>query len=279
MQSWQFGPLFIPHSLLPWLAGFLAAWLLAWYYRRRAARHAEASTATDAESALFMAVLAGVVGARLGFVLRHQDTFAGQWLAATDLRDGGLWWPAGLLAGLLVLAAVPGLRRARVRRERASLVGIALLAALPVAGGLHLQAEAPPPLPALTLHTLSGQPVALADLADGQPLVINLWATWCPHCHRSMPALDALVAERPDVTLLMINQGESAGPVREYLTTHERRFPHVLLDPSRALGTALGSHGVPLTLVVAPDGHIVAAHTGGVSLARLHDLLASLPGR
>lgn len=270
MQSWQLGPVVVPFSLLPWLAGLLVAWAVALWRRKRAGEHG----ATDVESTLFMAVFAGILAGRAGFVLRQWDAFGGNLLAMLDIRDGGLWWPAALAAGVAVFLLVPGMRRRRVRHDRAWVAASALVVALSVTAGLALQAPARPMLPQVTLERLSGQP---APLTVSSPTVINIWATWCPHCHRSMPALMAFQAEHPEVRLLMVNQGESAAQVRGYMTRHGFSFHQLLRDPDARLSQALDSRGVPLTLVVSAQGDIVAAHTGGVSLARLRELLRALP--
>ncbi|MCH8542568.1 MAG: TlpA family protein disulfide reductase [Alcanivorax sp.] len=270
MQSWQWGPLVVPFTLLPWLAGLLVAWGVARWRCKRAGEHG----ATDVESTLFMAVLAGILAGRAGFVLRQLEAFDGNLLSMLDIRDGGLWWPAALVGGIAVLLLVPGLRRRAVRHDRAWVAATGLGVALSVMAGLAMQAPERPMLPAVTLERLSGQP---APLSVSAPTVINVWATWCPHCHRSMPAFIAFQAAHPEVRLVMVNQGESAAQVRGYMTRHGLSFDQLLLDPEARLSQALNSRGVPLTLVVSAEGEIVAAHTGGISLARLRELLRALP--
>lgn len=51
-----------------------------------------------------LALGAGVLGARAGHVLANWDYYNEQQLAILDLRDGGLAWHGGLLAGLIALA-------------------------------------------------------------------------------------------------------------------------------------------------------------------------------
>lgn len=47
--------------------------------------------------------------------------------------------------------------------------------------------------------------VVVLVLANGR-----FWATWCPPCRREMPALQKTALERPDATIVPINQGEYA---------------------------------------------------------------------
>ena len=72
-----------------------------------------------------------------------------------------------------------------------------------------------PAIPAIALVTASAQTVDLRSY-QGQPLVINLWATWCPPCRREMPVLAQAQKEHPDIRFLWINQGEDATAVMRY---------------------------------------------------------------
>ncbi|MGV8189993.1 TlpA family protein disulfide reductase, partial [Pseudomonas aeruginosa] len=82
-------------------------------------------------------------------------------------------------------------------------------------------------LPELSLRNAAGESVQLADFR-GRPLVINLWASWCPPCRREMPVLQQAQAENPDVVFLFANQGESAETVRHFLQGENLRLDNLL---------------------------------------------------
>src|SRR3546814_7473677 len=65
----------------------------------------------------------------------------------------------------------------------------------------------------------------------GEPMVVNLWATWCPPCRREMPVLAKAQEERGDVTFVFVNQGESESEIRDYLRESHLQLSNVLLDP------------------------------------------------
>src|SRR5690606_23095565 len=71
-------------------------------------------------------------------------------------------------------------------------------------------------LPEMGLRDNQGKPVALQDYV-GKPLVVNLWATWCPPCRREMPVLAQAQQDNTDVTFLFVNQGEGERLIADFL--------------------------------------------------------------
>ena len=266
MTSLNLGPLAIPmqHALL--YLGFFAALLAGWVAGRK--------HKTNPESALFAMLIGGLLVARLAFVGQYFEQYAAAPLSLVDIRDGGfLLWP-GLLAAALV-GGVLAWRRPVLRQSLAIAVlvggslwgsGQALVSAL----------ERSRQLPALSLMDLQGNPVELREL-DGRPLVINLWATWCPPCRREMPVLVAAQKAHPDVRFMLVNQGEHAEAVSRYLTEQGLAPREVVLDSGNRLGQATGSFGLPTTLFYDANGRLNHSHMGELSSASLEHGLRQLP--
>jgi thiol-disulfide isomerase/thioredoxin len=263
MLSLNIGPLAlgIPHLLiLIALAASIGTGL--WVARR--------TGGDNPESMLFTAFISGLVVARLGFVLQYAGQYRNEPWQIIDIRDGGFsLWP-GLLAGMLV-AVVNGLRRAPLRRPLAAgvLAGLLVWAA---GGAITRHQQSQTELPAVTLHTASGSQASLRDY-QGRPLVVNLWATWCPPCRREMPVLEHARLERPDVQFLFVNQGESAAVAGNFLDAAGLQSSPVLFDPSGELARQIGSSALPTTLFFSPAGQLLGSHLGELSNASLRDAL------
>ena len=127
----------------------------------------------------------------------------------------------------------------------------------------------------MTLVTLAGLPVDLNQFR-GKPIVVNLWATWCPPCNREMPMLARAQAEHPEVQFVFVDQGESAAQVSEWMIRRQLSMRNVLVDPTMRAGAALDQRAFPTTLFFGPDGRPVARRIGELSLATLTERLARL---
>ncbi|MFL6609326.1 MAG: prolipoprotein diacylglyceryl transferase family protein, partial [Pseudomonas sp.] len=184
------------------------------------------------ESVLFGLFLLGLLAARIGFVVAYWIHYRDDPWQIVDLRDGGfLAWP-GIVA-LLVGALLWARRRPGLRRPLAFSVTGGLLFWLVGTMSLTIY-EQGTRLPETDLRTAEGETVNLVDYQGG-PLVINLWATWCPPCRREMPILEEAQKQRPDLTFLFVNQAESMQSVSTYLATQGLSLTNVLFDGSGRL--------------------------------------------
>ncbi|MBC8099806.1 MAG: TlpA family protein disulfide reductase, partial [Armatimonadetes bacterium] len=99
---------------------------------------------------------------------------------------------------------------------------------------------------------------------------------WCIPCVAEMPALQTLADTHPaTLTVLGINQRESADAVRIFAATHSIRFP-LLLNPDDATLLAYQVVNLPQTLVIDPQGVLVDRIFGPIDTDP--DFIARLTG-
>lgn len=221
--------------------------------------------------AAWNAVVFGLLAARLGYVVLHLAVYARDPLSALYVWQGGFNLAVGVGAAL-ALAVI-------TLRDRPAVLRGALLAGAVGAvvwGGWQLAAGVPrQPSPSVLTAQLEGLDGSTSDVRAfvGKPLVVNLWATWCAPCQRELPMLSSAASATPAVTFLFVSQGEPRGRVESYLTKHDLKLRHVLLDPGSRLSAAVATRGLPTTLFFDKQGHLVGRWLGELSQARLDDEL------
>ena len=112
--------------------------------------------------------------------------------------------------------------------------------------------------------SLDGKEVSLADLR-GEPVLVNLWATWCGPCRREMPELAALsrrhAANGLRVVGISVDEAASAGKVRRFV--RDRKIPYTILcdGEDRASGV-FGVPALPGTFLFDREGVLVWSRVG-----------------
>ena len=262
MLTVTLGPLTMALNHLLLLTALGIACVVGWWVARRGGE--------NPESALFNLFLLGLIGARLGFVLAYWPMYRDDPVQVIDIRDGGFLFWSGLL-GIVIGALWQGWRRPGLRRPLAWALSSASVFWVLASLGSHLYDKGTE-LPTLALRNGQGQPVPL-QVYRGKPLVINIWATWCPPCRREMPVLQQAQQDYPQVTFLFVNQGETPENVSTFLATTGLSLTHVLFDAGGQLAQRVGSMALPTTLFYNAEGRLVSSHLGELSRASLHHAL------
>ncbi len=169
-------------------------------------------------------------------------------------------------------------------RMRLVIVGVVLALLAAACGGAassvaegELPVSEAPDLPSTSFELFDGSTASFADF-EGQALVINFWASWCPACVSELPEFAAVhEARSDDVAFLGLANGDERSAAVEL--AHDVGLTYSLADdPNGDLFRSLGLIAMPSTVFVTADGQIHEVFGGALNetalVTRIDDLLA-----
>ena len=127
--------------------------------------------------------------------------------------------------------------------------------------GIDVGAKAP----AVTVQSLDGKTVDLANYIGKVPVLIEFWATWCPNCRELMPTLldtEKKYGKRVKFMAIAVAINQSPEKVRRWLAAHP--LPHDTFYDTD--GRAAGAFDAPATsyvVVLDKSGKVVYTGLGG----------------
>lgn len=113
-----------------------------------------------------------------------------------------------------------------------------------------------------------------ASFADGQPRLLNIWASWCLPCIAEAPHLERLRREGAEIVGIAIR--DRPEDVARFLAQHGNPYAAIGRDDLSEVQLAIGSSGVPETFVIDGEGVIRYQHLGDVRASDVPVLLAEL---
>jgi len=265
MDSFQLGPFGLSARLALLTTAVVVAHFVGSYIARK--------RGANIKRAFWSVFFVGISSSRLAFVMVYRDLYASAPWKVLDFRDGGFNVAVGI-AGAVVMLTLLVLRN----RSWCKPLLVSFLAGAAVWPGITIMTGfggPPAGLPNVELVNAGGNPVKMHSLS-GKPMVINLWATWCPPCRREMPVLRDAQRSNQDITFVYANQGESVATVQSYLETQQLVLDNVLFDPAGTLAKQVGSVALPTTLFFNAQGTLVDTRIGELSAATLSQRLQSL---
>lgn len=134
--------------------------------------------------------------------------------------------------------------------------------------------------PNYTLFDLDGRIVSLIEFR-GQPVIMNLWATWCAPCRIEMPALQEAKERHQEqgLVILALNQGESADVARQYFYDEMGLTFTPLLDKNSTVAAMYsGMNVLPTTYFIDKEGIVSAIHRGPLTTGQIDGYLAEIIG-
>lgn len=133
--------------------------------------------------------------------------------------------------------------------------------------------------PDFSLKDVDGQARSVGEW-DGQVLVLNFWATWCPPCRKEMPAFIDLQDEFGGQGLQFVGIAiDDLEDVRKFAAEIGVNYPILVgdqdaIEVSQAYGNGIGA--LPYTVVIDRGGRIVYTKPGELSREQAHAVVSGL---
>ena len=123
------------------------------------------------------------------------------------------------------------------------------------------------PAPDFSVEDADGNAVKLSDMA-GKPVVLNIWASWCPPCRQEMPEFNKVYEELgADVHFMMVNavgiNGETKKNGSDYVANEGFTFP-AYYDMKQDAVSTYGIRAFPTSFFIDSDGCIAAGVEGAI---------------
>ena len=124
-----------------------------------------------------------------------------------------------------------------------------------------------PEFSAELLQPANAEPATLrvgrADLL-GSPVLVNVWATWCPTCKAEHEELVRIRAEA-GLRIVGVNYKDDPEAARRWLRAFGNPYDFNVVDPHGSLGVELGVYGAPETFLLDAAGTIVYKRVGEIT--------------
>lgn len=163
-----------------------------------------------------------------------------------------LWLPLALFLGLAVTLAI-GLYAPSDHTIRSRMI------------------DKPVPEFALPAMLSARAGLASADLAAGQPRIVNVFASWCIPCIAEAPQLLALAKQGIPIDAIAIR--DRPEDVAAFLAKWGDPYQRIASDKDSRVQMALGSSGVPETFIVDGKGVIRYQHIGDIRPEQLGEII------
>jgi cytochrome c biogenesis protein CcmG/thiol:disulfide interchange protein DsbE len=119
--------------------------------------------------------------------------------------------------------------------------------------------------PDFTLPAITGQMATLSDY-QGQPVILNFWASWCTPCKSEMGTFNNIYKtyHSQGIIILAVNltNQDDIKSVLDLVETNGLTYP-ILLDESGDVSRIYKIRSLPTTLFIQPDGVILEKAIGG----------------
>ncbi len=120
------------------------------------------------------------------------------------------------------------------------------------------------PVPVKKLYDLfENKEYGAETFQQGKPILLNVWATWCPTCYAEHQYLNSLSEQ--GITIIGLDYKDNNEKAIKWLKDLKNPYQVVLKDEKGSFGLDLGVYGAPETFIVDGKGIIHYRHAGEVN--------------
>lgn len=166
-------------------------------------------------------------------------------------------WPLLILLAVVIIAALG------LRRDPTTLPSMLVGHKAPILRAALLQDG---------MTTQVGELQAM--LPQGQPCLVNVWASWCTACVQEHDTLLQLADS--GITIFGLNYKDTTEAASAWLDTRGNPYQAIFMDPKGTLGRDWGVYGVPETYLIDGTGVVRGRIVGPIDAQTVHQQLASL---
>ncbi len=97
----------------------------------------------------------------------------------------------------------------------------------------------------------------------GKLVYLDFWASWCGPCKKSFPWMNDMQKRygSQGLQVVAVNLDAKRTDALEFLSIVPVNFM-VGFDPAGAVARSYGVKGMPSSVLITPDGHVIAMHEG-----------------
>ncbi|GAB4540297.1 MAG: TlpA disulfide reductase family protein [Thermodesulfovibrionia bacterium] len=110
--------------------------------------------------------------------------------------------------------------------------------------------------PEFTIEDMNGKMVSIS-MFKGHPVLLNVWATWCPYCREEMPELNRLYKRynSSGLVVIAVSIDKNKEKVKRYLEDIPADYI-VLIDTENVVSRLYRVYALPTSILIGRDGKV-----------------------
>ena len=131
--------------------------------------------------------------------------------------------------------------------------------------------------PDFSLKSSDGKALKLSDY-KGKAVLLHFWATWCPPCRKELPEMENLYkklksqGDSAKLAFLGVCISDTAKNQSTFMKKNNYTFL-TCLDEVGEVANLYSIQGVPTSILISPEGKILAINVGMMSEKQLADFV------